>query len=80
MDIQARKIEFIQQFLKLQNESSIARLESVLNQEAREQHDKVFKPMTVEDLNKRIDQSMDDSQNNRVYSTDEMKSAISEWK
>jgi hypothetical protein len=80
MDIQARKIEFIQQFLKLQNENSITRLENALIQETREQHEENLEPMSVEDLSNRIDQSMDDSENDRVYSMDQLKSTISEWK
>jgi hypothetical protein len=80
MDIQARKIEFIQQVLKLQNENSITRLENALIQETREQHEENLEPMSVEDLSNRIDQSMDDSENDRVYSMDQLKSTISEWK
>jgi len=33
MDLEARKIEFIQDFLKLQSEEAIARLEKVLKKE-----------------------------------------------
>lgn len=33
MDIQTRKIEFVQEFLKLQSEKAISRLESVLKTE-----------------------------------------------
>lgn len=72
MDIQARKIEFIKQFLKLQNENSITRLESVLDQEMTEEKDKVFEPMSVEELNKRIDQSESDFENNRFKSSAEL--------
>ncbi len=33
MDLEARKIEFIQEFLKLQSEEAITRLEKVLKKE-----------------------------------------------
>ena len=51
MDIQSRKIEFIQEFLKLQSEEVISRLEKLLKKEA-EKIRPDLKPMTVEELNR----------------------------
>ena len=51
MDIQSGKIEFIQEFLKLQSEEVISRLEKLLKKEA-EKIRPDLKPMTVEELNR----------------------------
>ncbi len=59
MDIQTRKIEFIQAFLKLQSEELVSLFESILNLETK----KDIKPMTIEEFNSRIDQSEKDFEN-----------------
>ncbi|MFD2908385.1 hypothetical protein ACFSX9_06525 [Flavobacterium ardleyense] len=65
MNLEARKIEFVQEFLKLQSEEVISRLENILNKEKRESELHFCTSMTEEQFNKRIDQSELDFQNNR---------------
>jgi hypothetical protein len=65
MNLEARKIEFIQEFLKLQSEASISRLEKIL----RKEKDVSIEPMTQDELNERIDQSEADFENNRFKSS-----------
>ncbi len=72
MDLQTRKIEFIQEFLKLQSEEAIARLEKLLKKERKATVSKDLKPMTKEELNQRIDQSESDFRNNRFKRTSEL--------
>ena len=74
MDIQTRKIEFIQEFLKVQSEELISRLESVLKNK-----DDDFKPFTIEELNARVDKSLDDSKNDRVIESTVLRSEMEEW-
>ena len=79
MDLQSRKIEFVQVFLKLQSEEAITQLEKLLKKETKKiQPD--FKPMTVEELNRRIDQSEDDFKNGRFKTTEDLKIEIRDWK
>jgi len=78
MDIQTRKIEFIQEFLKLQNEELIARLENILRSN-KSIKSSDFKPMTITELNKRIDQSISDSENNRLTTSSELIAEIEKW-
>lgn len=66
MDLQTRKIEFIQEFLKLQNEAAIKRFENLLRKE------KGLEPMSAERLNNRIDKSEKDFKNNRFKSSSEL--------
>lgn len=72
MNIEARKIEFIQEFLKLQSEETISRLEKILKKEINASDEQVFAPMTIEELNKRIDQSESDFKNNRFKTSSEL--------
>ena len=72
MDLQSRKIEFIQDFLKLQSEEAISRLEKLLKKEKKNVIGKEFKSMTIKELNKRIDQSEADFNNNRYKKTSEI--------
>ena len=72
MDIEARKIEFIQEFLKLQSEEAISRLEKILKKEKNASDEKIFEPMTIEELNKRIDQSESDFKNNRFKTSSDL--------
>lgn len=72
MDIQTRKIAFIQQFLKLQNEELISKLEKLMKGAKDAESDKELKPYTVGELNKRIAKSEDDFKNGRYKTTDEL--------
>ena len=78
MDIQSRKIDFIQAFLKIQNEELIARFEQLLRAS---KTDKKFslKPMTIKELNDRIDISISDSNNNRLTSSNDLIAEIEKW-
>lgn len=72
MNIEARKIEFIQEFLKLQSEEAISRLEKILKKEKNASVEKIFEPLTIEELNKRIDQSESDFKNNRFKTSSDL--------
>ncbi len=79
MDIQKRKIIFIQEFLKIQSEDVIAMLENVLKKESKTSEEKDFEPMTIEELNNRIDKSIVDSENGRIIEASELKAKIEKW-
>ena len=74
MDIQTRKLRFIQEFLKIQSEELISRLEKILiNNEDN------FNPFSIEELNTRIDQSLEDSKNDKVIESNDLLSEIKQW-
>ncbi|GAA0764362.1 hypothetical protein [Psychroflexus lacisalsi] len=79
MDIQNRKIEFVQEFLKVQNEDIINRLEKVLRKEIKNSGKEELKPMTIEEFNKRIDRSMEDSKNGRLIKASDLKAKMEKW-
>ena len=79
MDMQTRKIEFIQEFLKVQNEEVIHRLEKILQKESETSEKENFEPMTIDELNERIDKSMEDSQNGRLIKATDLKAKMEKW-
>jgi len=79
MDLQSRKIAFVQEFLKLQSEEIIAQLENVLRKENDNSVEEDFEPMSIEEFNARIDQSMEDSKNGRLIEASELKAKIEKW-
>jgi hypothetical protein len=72
MNLEARKIEFVQEFLKLQSEEAVSRLEKILKKEKNASDERVFEPMNQDELNKRIDKSESDFRNNRFKSSSEL--------
>lgn len=72
MNLEARKIEFVQEFLQVQSEDLISRLEKLLRKENAISSQNDFKPMTVEEFDKRIDQSESDFKNNRFKNSSEL--------
>ena len=80
MDIQTRKIEFVQEFLKLKSERAISLFENLLKKTTLDEtEEEKWNPMSVDEFNKRIDQAMDDSKNGRSISSEELKSRIEKW-
>ncbi|SKC07710.1 hypothetical protein SAMN05660477_02810 [Soonwooa buanensis] len=75
MDIQTRKLEFIQEFLKIQSEEVISRLEKILKNNDEED----IKSFSIEEFNSRINESLDDSKHNRITESNELLSEIKEW-
>ena len=72
MDLQTRKIEFVQAFLKLQSEEMISQFEKLLRTAKQSESEKDFEPFTVEELNERILQSEKDFENNKFKTTAEL--------
>lgn len=72
MNLEARKIEFVQEFLKLQSEEAVSRLEKILRKERKASDERIFEPMTQDELNKRIDKSESHFQSNRFKSSSQL--------
>ena len=80
MDIQTRKIRFVQRFLKLESEEVLAKLESIIKKETAVPYDsEETKPMTIKEFEERIEKSMEDARNGRVISAEDLKKKIDKW-
>ena len=71
MDIHIRKIQLVQSILGLNDEQLLIGVENFL-QRHNSKKEKEFEPMTVEELNQRIDQSEKDFENGNFSSTDDL--------
>ena len=77
MDLQTRKINFIQGFLKLESEKAIAQFEKLLKKEA--VNNSEFKPMSISEFHSRIEKSTKDSKNGKVTEVEDLISDIEKW-
>ncbi len=80
MNIQTRKLVFIEEFLKIRDENVIAKLESFLKQEKKILHERKLKPMSMCEFNEMIDKAKADSEESRVTPHQDMKKKIKTWK
>lgn len=79
MDLEARKISFVQEFLRLQSEEIVIGLENLLHKQKVELLDQEMKSMNIDQFNKEIDQSLDDAKNARIISAKDLKSKTQKW-
>lgn len=79
MDLQTRKLIFIQEFLRIQNEDIISGLEKMLKKRRAELYEKNLNPMSIEQFNADIDKSLEDSANDKVISARDLKEEIKKW-
>jgi hypothetical protein len=80
MNIQARKLVFIEEFLRISDETLIAKLESFLKQEKKLTHERALKPMSIGEFHEMIDQAKQDSEAGRVISHQDLKKKVKTWK
>ncbi|MCK9640575.1 MAG: hypothetical protein M0R39_11765 [Prolixibacteraceae bacterium] len=80
MDIQTRKIQFIQEFLKSANDNLLDRFEEILKQEREISFEKEIKPMTLQEYEQRFDRAIEDVKKNKVKSARNLKREIASWK
>ena len=79
MDLQSRKISFVQEFLSIESEELISRFEKLLKNKKNIAEDANFRPMTIAELNRRIDRSEQDSINGRLTEMNDFLAEIEKW-
>lgn len=77
MDLQTRKLNFIQDFLKLESEKTIAQFEKLLRNTVANEEE--LNPMTVDEFHKRINQSLEDVKNGKVTDANDLLTEIEKW-
>jgi hypothetical protein len=80
MNIQAKKLELIEEFIKIDDEELISSLELMIKTEKKRLIDKVKQPMSLDEFYKMIDQAKQDSENGRVIPHQDLKEKIKSWK
>ena len=80
MDLEAKKIRFLREVLRLKNDKIIDKLEEVLHQERKKTIDNQSDQMSIEEFNSLIDKAEDDSKNGRLYNAGDILKDIDKWK
>ena len=80
MDIQARKIHFVQEFLRVADDELVTILERVLRIERKKKLEEELSPMSMKEFNEIIDKSEDDFKNERVTEARNLLNQIDTWK
>lgn len=79
MNLESRKISFVQEFLKLQSDEVISKFENILMIEKNQNIQRKSESMSAEELNKRIDIAMEDSKNGRLTEANDLLAEIEKW-
>jgi len=79
MDIQTRKLNFIQEFLRLKNEKLIAKLEKTLKSEKVKSYEEHISPMSEDEFNRIIDEAEKDSKEGKLTSAVDLRKEIDSW-
>jgi hypothetical protein len=80
MDIQTRKINFVQEFLRLRNIKLIAKLEKILFEDKAKDYEANLKPLSIDNFNNMIDKSIEDANQGNVVSARDLKESVKKWK
>jgi hypothetical protein len=79
MNLEARKISLVQEFLRIDNEKIISALENLLHKSKSEIFDENLKPKSLDQLNSEIDKAIEDENNDRLINAKDLKSKIQKW-
>jgi hypothetical protein len=80
MNIQARKLVLIEEFLRISDEILIIKLESFLRNEKKITRERNLKPMSLNEFHEMIDQAKRDSDAGNVISHQDLKNKVKTWK
>ena len=74
-----RKLRFVQEFLRINDEEIIGKLEQLLGSEMKKKIFTELDPLTLQEFNKRIDQSEDDFKKLSYTETNKLPKIIDTW-
>jgi len=80
MDIQTRKINFVQEFLRLRNIKLIEKLEKILLEDKAKDYEANLKPLSIDRFNKMVDKSIEDAKQGNVVNARDLKESVKKWK
>lgn len=80
MNIQTRKLGLIEEFIRMNDEDLITKIESLIRQEKKASHERNLKPMSMNEFEEMIDQAKKDSDSGRVITHQDLKKKVRTWK
>jgi hypothetical protein len=72
MNIEARKLVLIEEFLRIQDENLLKKLESFMRKENKISHERNLSPIPLNEFHEMIDQALRDSESGKVISHEEL--------
>lgn len=79
MDLKTKKLHFVQEFLRIRDESLIDKLRDLLQLERKKLLDKEMNAPSEKELNAMIDSAEQDSEQGRLTSAQALKNEIDTW-
>ncbi len=79
MDLKTKKINFIKDFIELENEDLVDKLDKVLHSDKFRKYEKELKPMPMKDFLTLIDQAKIDVDSNNITSVDDLEKEVKQW-
>jgi hypothetical protein len=79
MDLQLKKIHFVQEFLRLDNEKIIDKLELLLEKEKKKLYKQEIKPMNWDQLNFLIEKAENDALSNKGKNVRQLIQDVDSW-
>jgi hypothetical protein len=80
MNIHTRKLSLIEEFLHINDEELISKVESLIKEEKSKKYESNQTPMSMDEFRAMIDQAKLDSEEGRVISQQDLKRKIQTWK
>jgi len=80
MNIEIRKLNFIQEFLRFPSKTLLEKFEAMLKQERTKLYEAEIKPMTMKEYAQKVDKALDDYKNKKILSAAHLKKNIRSWK
>jgi len=80
MNIQARKLLLIEEFLRVSDENIITKLEAYIKHEKKRAQERNIKPMLINEFHEMIDHAIMDIDAGRVISHKGLKEKVKTWK
>ncbi len=79
MELQARKLQFIQEIIKLENEKILLKLEKLLRFEKNKQTENDLPPLDIHELEELIEMAENDDTNGRLIDAKKILKDIDKW-
>jgi len=80
MDLQARKLEFIEEYIRLADEKIVLKFEKLLRSEKEKAAKLSLQPLTQTDLDNMIEESETDIREGNVLSHGSVKHLVTSWR
>jgi H2-forming N5,N10-methylenetetrahydromethanopterin dehydrogenase-like enzyme len=80
MNIQTRKLVLIEEFLRINDETTLTKLEIIIKQEKKKSMEVEMQPMSMNDFQEMIDQSEREIKKGLVVPHEALKKKIKTWK